>query len=236
MIFRGRPRDVLETNICWLGKFRKSREYTVTGLSINQNLDSKVIAVTDTDRLETISHLIQKLVKEKKEPDLDLRVRNEETIEKVIRFQRKTPTEPLRLKFTFYNTSTKKNEEVEFYGYMSHVEKYNFAWEYTELAFKYSVKLSSDKSKLIKTFWMHKSTRRKSFLDEQRMWNVTLTDPNKPLENKFTVRSKMIGYFGDDFVPKASFGIRTETQVKNFKTITKGQKKYLHKISQQLVN
>ena len=50
MIFRGRPRDVLETNICWLGKFRKSREYTVTGLSINQNLDSKVIAVTDTDR------------------------------------------------------------------------------------------------------------------------------------------------------------------------------------------
>ena len=119
---------------------------------------------------------------------------------------------------------------------MSHVEKYNFAWEYTELAFKYSVKLSSDKSKLIKTFWMHKSTRRKSFLDEQRMWNVTLTDPNKPLENKFTVRSKMIGYFGDDFVPKASFGIRTETQVKNFKTITKGQKKYLHKISQQLAN
>ena len=46
----------------------------------------------------------------------------------------------------------------------------------------------------------------------------------------------MIGYFGDDFVPKASFGIRTETQVKNFKTITKGQKKYLHKISQQLAN
>ena len=55
MIFRGRPRDVLETNICRLGKFRKSREYTATVLSINQNLDSKVIAVTDTDRLETMS-------------------------------------------------------------------------------------------------------------------------------------------------------------------------------------
>ena len=107
---------------------------------------------------------------------------------------------------------------------MSHVEKYNFAWEHTELAFKYSVKLSSDKSKLIKTFWMHKSTRRKLFLDEQRMWNVTLTDPNKPLENKFTVRSKMIGYFRDGFVPKAFFGIRTATQVRDFTTITKGQK------------
>ena len=107
---------------------------------------------------------------------------------------------------------------------MSHVEKYNFAWEYTELAFKYSVKLSSDKSKLIKTFWMHKSTRRKLFLDEQRMWNVTLTDPNKPLENKFTVREKMIEYYWDGFVPKACFGIRRTTRVKKIATITKGQK------------
>ena len=67
-------------------KFKKFREYAVTCLSINQDLDSKVIAVTDTDRLEAISNLTQKLVKERKEPDLDLRIRNGETIEKVIRF------------------------------------------------------------------------------------------------------------------------------------------------------
>ena len=95
-------------------KFKKFREYAVTGLSINQDLDSKVIAVTDTDRLETISNLIQKLVKDKKEPDLDLRTRNEVTIEKVIRFHRKAPTELLRLKFTFYNTSTKKMRKLNF--------------------------------------------------------------------------------------------------------------------------
>ena len=107
---------------------------------------------------------------------------------------------------------------------MSHLEKYKFEWEDTELAFKYSIELSSNKSKLIKKFWMHKGVRRNLFLDEQRIWNVTITDPNKPLENKFTVRSKMIGYFRDGFVPKAFFGIRTATQVRDFTTITKGQK------------
>ena len=95
-------------------KFKKSREYAVTDLSIHQDLDSKVITVTDADRLETISNLIQKLVKDKKELDLDLRIRNEETIEKVIRFQRKTLTKLSRLQLTLYNTSTTKMRKLNF--------------------------------------------------------------------------------------------------------------------------
>ena len=75
-------------------KFKKTREYAVTGLSINQDLDSKVIALTDTDKLETISNLIQKLAKKKKEGDLDLRIRNEKIKEKVIRFQIKKKHPP----------------------------------------------------------------------------------------------------------------------------------------------
>ena len=76
-------------------------------MSINQDIDSKVIAITDTNRLETISNLIQELVKENKEPGLDLRIRNEETMEKIIRFQKKkTATELPLLKLTFYNTTT----------------------------------------------------------------------------------------------------------------------------------
>ena len=47
-------------------EFKKSREYAVIGLSMNQNLDSKVTAVSDTDRLETIRNVIQKSVKDKK--------------------------------------------------------------------------------------------------------------------------------------------------------------------------
>ena len=44
-------------------KFKKSIEYVVTGLSINQEIDSSVVVVTDTNRQEAINNLIQKLVK-----------------------------------------------------------------------------------------------------------------------------------------------------------------------------
>ena len=53
-------------------KFKKSREYAVTGLSINQEVDSDLVAVTDTDRQEARSKLIQRLVKEKKIQTLTL--------------------------------------------------------------------------------------------------------------------------------------------------------------------
>ena len=62
-------------------KFKKSREYAVTGFSINQDVDSDLVVVTDTDRQEAISNLIQRLVKDKKDPDLDLRIYNEEAFE-----------------------------------------------------------------------------------------------------------------------------------------------------------
>ena len=71
---------------------------------------------------------------------------------------------------------------------MSPLEKYKFEWEDTELVFKCSIELSSNKSKQIKKFWMHKSVRRKLYLDEQRIWNKTITDPSKPLEKKLTLR------------------------------------------------
>ena len=84
-------------------------------MSINQDIDSSLLTVTDTERQEAISNLIQKLVK-KKDPDLDL--------------------------WTYNKDSTKKQEEVEFYNYMLHLEKYKFAY--------YSVRLSADKKALIK--------------------------------------------------------------------------------------
>ena len=44
---------------------KKLVEYAVTGLSINQDIDSSLGAVTDTDRQEALSNLIQTLVKTK---------------------------------------------------------------------------------------------------------------------------------------------------------------------------
>ena len=89
-------------------KFKTSKEYVITGLSISQDIDSNVAAATDTDREEIISNLTQKLVREKKDPNLDLRSYNEEAFEKIIPFKKKTESEIPPTKLTFYNATTKK--------------------------------------------------------------------------------------------------------------------------------
>ena len=67
---------------------------------------SDLVAVTDTDRQEVISNLIQKRINEKKEPDLDLRIYNEEAFENIVSFKKKTSSEVPPIKYTFYNGTT----------------------------------------------------------------------------------------------------------------------------------
>ena len=55
-------------------------------------------------------------MKEERETDLDLRIYNEEAFEKAIPFK-KTSFEVPTIEYTFYNTTTKKQEEVELYNY-----------------------------------------------------------------------------------------------------------------------
>ena len=45
-------------------RFKKSLEYAVTGLSINQDIGSALVTVTDVYRQNLLSNTIQKLVKE----------------------------------------------------------------------------------------------------------------------------------------------------------------------------
>ena len=45
-------------------RFKKSLEYAVTGLSINQDIGSALATVTDVYRQNFLSNTIQKLVKE----------------------------------------------------------------------------------------------------------------------------------------------------------------------------
>ena len=129
---------------------KKFKEYVITGLSINQDVHSDLVSVTYTDIQEAISNLIQKLVKEKKDPDLDLRIYNEEVFEKIIPFKKKTKSEIPPMQLTFYNTTTKIQEEVEFYNYMLHLEKYGLGWEDSSLEFKYLVDCQLIKKGLIK--------------------------------------------------------------------------------------
>ena len=89
-------------------KFKKSKECAITGLSINQNVDSDLVAVANVDKQEVISNLLQKLVKEKKEPDLDPKIYCEETFEKIIPFEKKGSSKVPNQKLTYYNITTKK--------------------------------------------------------------------------------------------------------------------------------
>ena len=89
-------------------RLKKSKEYAITGLSINQDINSALVAVADIEKQEAISNLIQKLVKEKKEPDLDLKIYFEEAFEKVIPFDKKGSFKVPNQKLTYYNTTTKK--------------------------------------------------------------------------------------------------------------------------------
>ena len=125
--------------------FKKSKEYAITGLSINQDINSALVAVADIEKQEAISNLIQKLVKEKKEPDLDLKIYCEEAFQKIIPFEKKGSSKVPNQKLTYYNTTTKKEEEVEFYYYFLHLEKFGFEWQDASTKFKYSIELSTDK-------------------------------------------------------------------------------------------
>ena len=95
------------------------------------------------------------------------------TLEKIIRFQKKTPTELPLIKLTFYNTITKKQEEVEFYNYMTHLEKIGFLWVKNDLELRYFVELLTDKKKLIKKITMGRETRKKLFRNESTIWSFT---------------------------------------------------------------
>ena len=53
-------------------KLKKSTKYAIADLSINQDTGSTEVAITGTDRLETLSNLIQKLVTEKENQTLTL--------------------------------------------------------------------------------------------------------------------------------------------------------------------
>ena len=37
-------------------RFKKSKEYAITGLSVNQNIDSDLVAIADVDKQEAISN------------------------------------------------------------------------------------------------------------------------------------------------------------------------------------
>ena len=164
--------DIAEKNEKENVECKKSQEYAVTGLSIIQDIGSELVTVTDVHKLNILSNSIQNLVKEKKEPDLNLKISNPETKDIIIPFQKKSTTNCPPIKLTFYNTTIKKNEEIEIYSYFNHLQKFSFVWEYLLLDSKYSIELPKDQKKLIRKMAMSKIATKKLFVCESRIWNL----------------------------------------------------------------
>ena len=58
--------DIAEKNEVENVKFKESQEYAVTGFSLNQEIGSELLIVTDVNKLNNLSNSVQNLVKEKK--------------------------------------------------------------------------------------------------------------------------------------------------------------------------
>ena len=97
-----------------LKRFRKSQEYGVTGMTIKPDIgNSSLVKVTDESKLKFLSEKIQELVKNKKEPDLNLTISHGETKDLLILFQKQSEKDCSPIKLKFYNpttTTTKKKK------------------------------------------------------------------------------------------------------------------------------
>ena len=84
----------------------------------------------------------RKLVKNYKEPDLTLHIVNTERVKIKILFTKKSETDLPLIKYSYFDTITKKTEKLFVYDFAGHFEKHEFQWRwnYTSVCFRFSIK------------------------------------------------------------------------------------------------
>ena len=85
----------------------------------------------------------------------------------------KKKTDVLINGFQYYDTTTQKQETIEFYDYYYHLKNFGFTWEHAFLELKYEITLSTDEKPLTKNITMGKNTTFKITVDESKMMYVT---------------------------------------------------------------
>ena len=75
--------------------------------------------------------------------------------------------------FQYCDTTTQKQEIIEFYDYYNHLKNVGFMWEHAPLKLKYEITLSADEKTLTKKITMGKNIRFKITVDESRMMHAT---------------------------------------------------------------
>ena len=109
---------------------------------------------------------------------MTLVISHPETLSVKIPFVKKNETDLPKLKLTYFNTSTEKNEDFLKCDYIGHLENFGFEWAINEknFDFKYEIKIdSSDNIKLIKKIYLSKYARNLLQNDESRIWNMLPT-------------------------------------------------------------
>ena len=118
-------------------------EYAITGLNLNVKIpEDQVIKIEDEKKLNEKNAEIQELIKNFKEPDLMLHIENTEATKIKIPFTKKSETDLPLIKYSYFDTITKKTENLFVYDFAGHFEKYGieWRWNYTITGFRYSIK------------------------------------------------------------------------------------------------
>ena len=188
--------------------------------------DSELVKIGNTKELDRISKEIQELIKNYKDPDLTLSISNPETKTLLLPFVQKDESDLPKMKLTYFNTTTKKNEDFLVYNYYEHLKKIGFTWEHKTLGIKYGIRISnSDNKKIKKQLTLKTDTRHKLNVDLTRIWNMTNNWPeNKPIGFRY---SYLINYLGDTRI------LESLTEVTglsfNFQSISVAEKKRIFK-------
>ena len=185
--------------------FKTDKEYAVTGMVIKPDItDSELVKIENTK--DKISKEIQELIKNYKDLDLTLNISNLETKTLLLPFVKKDESDLPKIKLTYFNTTTKKNEDFLIYDYFEHLKRFSFTWEHKSLGINYGIRINSaDNTKIKKQLIMKTDTRHKLNVDSIIIWIMTNNRPgNKPTGFRY---SYLIDYLGNTRILESLIGV-----------------------------
>ena len=90
-----------------------------------------------------------------------------------IPFVKKNEPDLPEIKLTYFNSTTKKNEDFFIYDFIAHFQKFGFEWNKNGLGLNYQIKIyPTDAKKIQKKLTLNKLSRKKICTNEIRVWNM----------------------------------------------------------------
>ena len=145
--------NIFSANLTEQIKFKKSKIFAVSGLSVDKDIQSNVL-LRNIEGKKAFSDILRKYAQEKEKFNLDLKIYKENFFDITVSFQKRTDV--LFNGFEYYDATTQKQETIDFYDYHYHLKNFGFTWEHGPLEFKYKITLFADKKALTKNYqWLN---------------------------------------------------------------------------------